>query len=247
MLPPRAGGAGRRNEESPVRNKIVLATAAGALAVGGLAFALPAVADDETSAPASPSPSAPAESDSGSESGSDASAAVEDRVRDALSGLVDDGSLTQEQADRVAATLSDAGTWSDVWSDVWADGHDGGWPWGWAWGGSSVVTDTLGMTADELRTALEADGATLASVAEAQGVAVEDLVAAIAAEVREHAATAVEEGLITQEQADEWLADLEARITEVVQTADGDGPWGGGWGGHGWGGHGWHWGGPDGD
>ena len=244
MLPPRAGGAGRRNEESPVRNKIVLATAAGALAVGGLAFALPAVADDETAAPASPTPSEPA--DPGTEDTSGGSTAVEDRVRDALSGLVDDGSLTQEQADEVAATLSDAGTWADVWADVWADG-DGPGGWGWAWGGSSVVTDTLGMSADELRTALQAEGATLASVAEAQGVAVEDLVAAIAAEVREHAATAVEEGVLTQEQADEWLADLEARVTEAVQTADGDGPWGGGWGGHGWGGHGWHWGGPDGD
>jgi polyhydroxyalkanoate synthesis regulator phasin len=225
-----------------VRKKIVLATAAGALAVGGLAFALPAVADDETSAPASPSP-AP---ESAPESGSAGSTAVEDRVRDALSGLVDDGSLTQEQADEVAATLSDAGTWADVWADVRADG---GWGWGWAWGGSSVVTDTLGMTEDELRTALDADGATLATVAEAQGVAVEDLVAAIAAEVREHAATAVEDGVITQEQADEWLTDLEARVTEVVQTADGDGPWGGSWGGWGggWGGHGWHWGGHDGD
>jgi polyhydroxyalkanoate synthesis regulator phasin len=230
MLPLEGRAAGRRNEESPVRKKIVLATAAGALAVGGLAFALPAVADDETSAPASPAP----------ESGS---SAVEDRVRDALSGLVDDGSLTQEQADEVAATLSDAGTWADVWDDVRADG---GWGGGWAWGGSTVVTDTLGMTEDELRTALEADGATLASVAEAQGVAVEDLVAAIAAEVREHAATAVEDGVLTQEQADEWLTDLEARITEVVQNADGDGPRGGSWG-RGWGGHGWHWGGPDGD
>ncbi len=195
-----------------MRTKLVMATAAGALAVGGLAFAVPAVADDD--AP-------PAE----------AAASAEDRLRDALSGLVEDGSITQEQADEVATTLSGSG-----------------WHGGWGWGGSSVVTETLGLSEEELRTALEADGATLASVAEDQGVAVEDLVAALAEAVRERVATAVEEGRLTQEQADEWLADLETRITEAVQSTGPDGPdgWRGGWRG-GWHGGGWFGGSDDGD
>jgi len=167
-----------------------MATAAGALAVGGLAFALPAVADDDPT-PGSASP-------------------AEDRIRDGLSGLVEDGTITQEQADRVATTLGD-GDW-----------HGG---WGWGWGGSSVLTDTLGLSGEELRTALEADGASLASVAEAQGVAVEDLVAALSQEAREGIASAVEDGWLSQEQADEWLADLDGRITEWVQSNDADGPW----------------------
>ncbi|GAB3197303.1 hypothetical protein GCM10027261_22030 [Geodermatophilus arenarius] len=189
-----------------MRKKILLATAAGALAVGGLAFAVPAVADDDTTT-------------------TDSVTSAEERIRDALSGLVDDGSITQEQADEVAATLGDAGVWHGG-----RGGWHGGWGGGWG-GGFPVVAETLGLSEEELRTALEADGATLASVAEDRGVAVEDLVAALVAAAEERIATAVEEGHLTQEEADERLADLEAGVTEFVQSADGDGPWWGGRGG----------------
>jgi hypothetical protein len=40
----------------------------------------------------------------------------------------------------------------------------------------------------------------------------------------------VEDGRLTQEQADEWLADLEEQVTERVNSTDwagGRGPWGG--------------------
>jgi hypothetical protein len=85
-------------------------------------------------------------------------------------------------------------------------------------------------------------------VAEAQGVPVSDLVAALVAEARERITTGVEDGYIPQERADEVLADLEARITEMVESAEfgagpGDGPWRGHWGGP-WGGP---WGDRDGD
>ncbi|SFN90869.1 hypothetical protein SAMN05660359_00574 [Geodermatophilus obscurus] len=187
-----------------MRRKIVLATAAGVLTLGGLAVAVPALADDET-----PTPSA---------------ASAEERIRDALSGLVDDGSLTQEQADEVATTLDDAGV-------AWGGHHGWGGDRGGAWGGLSVAAETLGLTEDELLTALEADGATLASVAEDQGVAVSDLVAALVGEARERITAGVEEGHIPQERADEVLADLEARVTEAVESADVDGaPWNGRWG-----------------
>ncbi len=200
-----------------MRRKIVLATAAGVLTLGGLAVAVPAIADEEAPAPST----APAEDEE------TAATAVEDRIRDALSGLVDDGSLTQEQADEVATTLRDAAV------EAWGDGPHGG------WGGSGkldVAAETLGLSEEELRTALEADGATLASVAEAQGVAVSDLVGALVTEARERITTGVEEGHIPQERADEILADLETRITELVESAEfgaggGDGPWRGPWGG----------------
>ncbi len=186
-----------------MRKKLVLATTAGALTLTGLAFAVPAMADEDT-------PSTSTETTETS---------AEDRVRDALEGLVTDGSISQEQADEVATTLGDAGF----------GGH------GWHRGGGydlSVAAETLGMSEDDLRTALEADGASLASVAEDQGVAVEDVVAALTAEVQEHIADAVADGDLTQEQADERTADLETWITERVNSTGGDDGGPRGWWGH---------------
>jgi lambda repressor-like predicted transcriptional regulator len=181
-----------------VRKKLVVAAAAGALTLTGLAVAVPAVADTE---------------DTGGTSSS-----VVDRIKDALSGLVDDGSITQEQADEVATTLDGAGF-----------GHHGGHG---GWFGLETAAETLGMTEDELRTALEAEGATLASIAEEQGVAVDTLVDALVTEKQERIAEAVEEGM-PQDVADERLADLEERVTEWVNATHEDG-----WrGGHGWWGH----------
>ena len=176
-----------------MRTKLALATTAGALALTGLAFAVPAMADEDTTSTSTET-------------------TVGDRIRDALSGLVDDGSISQEQADEVATTLGDAGF----------GGH--GWH-GWHGGGGfdlSVAAETLGLGEDDLRTALEADGASLASVAEDQGVAVEDVVAALTAEVKEHIADAVADGDLTQEQADERTADLETCSTERVNATDAD-------------------------
>jgi polyhydroxyalkanoate synthesis regulator phasin len=184
-----------------VRKKLVVAAAAGALTLTGLAVAVPAVADTEDT--------------------DGTSTSVVDRIKDALSGLVEDGSITQEQADEVATTLGEA--------DLGWHGHHGGWH------GLETAAEALGMTEDELRTALEVDGATLATVAEDRGVDVQTVVDALAADVRERVAEAVEEGRLTQEQADQRLADLEQQVTDWV-NADGDRPWGGGHRG-GWGHH----------
>ena len=77
-----------------MRKKLIIATAAGVLTLGGVAVAVPVLAD------------------------TDGETSVVDRIKSALSGLVDDGSLTQEQADEVATTLSDAG--------LGRGGHHGG-------------------------------------------------------------------------------------------------------------------------
>jgi polyhydroxyalkanoate synthesis regulator phasin len=169
-----------------VRKKLVLATAAGVLTLSGLAVAVPALADTDTTV------------------GSAASSAV-DRIRDALAGLVTDGSLTQEQADEVATTLGEAGLGG-------RGGHHGDRL------DLSVAATALGVSEDELRTALQADGATLASVAADEGVAVDDLVAALREAAEERIAEAVTDGRLTQEQADERLADLEERITERIEA-----------------------------
>ncbi len=185
-----------------MRKKLVVAAAAGALTLTGLAVAVPAVAQTE-------------DTDSTSTS-------VVDRIKDALSGLVDDGSISQEQADEVATTLGDSG-----FGGHW--GHGG-------WHGLEAAAEALGMTEDELRTALQAEGATLAKVAEEKGVAVDTLVDALVTAQREGIAKAVESGM-PQDVADKRLADVEQRVTEWVNSTHEDRPWGhGGW-----------WGGPDND
>jgi hypothetical protein len=175
-----------------VRTKIAVATLTGALTLTGLAVAAPALAatDDPQ----------------------DGQSSLVDRIGDALSGLVEDGSLTQEQADEVATTLGEA--------DLGGPGGPGG-PHG-RGPDLAVAAEALGMDEDDLRTALEADGATLAQVAEDQGVAVDTLVQALVAAEQERIAQAVTDGRLTQEEADERLADLEERVTDRVDDERGD-------------------------
>ena len=176
-----------------MRKKLIIATTAGVLALGGgLAFAVPALAGDETST------------------------TREDRIRDALAGLVEDGSITDAQADEVATTLAGSG--------LGGHGHGGGRL------DLSAAATALGMTEDELREALQADDTSLADVAGQQGVEVDALVDALVAAQQERIDQAVEDGDLTQEQADERLADLVERVTEAVNSDD--------WGHHGPGGRG---------
>ena len=166
-----------------MRKKLIIATAAGVLTLGGVAVAVPVLAD------------------------TDGETSVVDRIKSALSGLVDDGSLTQEQADEVATTLSDAG--------LGHGGHHGG-----DRIGLETAADALGLTEEELRTALEPDGTSLADVAQAQGVDVDTLVDALVQAQQDRIAQAVEDGRLTQAEADQRLADLEARVTERVNSDD---------------------------
>jgi hypothetical protein len=166
-----------------VRKKLIIATAAGVLTLGGVAVAVPVLAD------------------------TDGETSVVDRIKSALSGLVDDGSLTQEQADEVATTLSDAG--------LGHGGHHGG-----DRIGLETAAEALGLTEAELRTALEPDGTSLTDVAHDQGVDVGTLVDALVQAQQDRIARAVEDGRLTQAEADERLADLEARVTERVNSDD---------------------------
>jgi len=146
----------------------------------------------------------------------DAATEIADRVsaiREALTGLVDDNTITEEQADRVAETLAD-----ELPSHGRGGGHGGhGGPGGMGRGlGLDSAAEALGLTEDELREALS-DGDTLAEVAEQEGVAVDAVVEALVADARERLAQAVEDGDLTQAEADEMVTDLEARVRERVE------------------------------
>jgi len=98
-----------------------------------------------------------------------------------------------------------------------------------------ILAEELGMTLDELRAAL-AEGKTVAEIAAQQGVALEDLVAALVAERADDLSQAVADGRLTQEQADEMLEEMTEHLTSQLENI-GLGGYGGGCGmrGGGWG------------
>ncbi len=141
-------------------------------------------------------------------------------VRDALAGLVGDGSITQAQAEEVATTLG--GSEALRGGPGGPGGHGGGR----GLGGPPALdaaAEALGLTTDELRTALAEEGTSLADVAEAEGVEVQALVDALAAAASAHLDEEVAEGDLTQERADEIQAQLPERIAEAVERERGPG------------------------
>lgn len=124
-----------------------------------------------------------------------------DWVSEALDGLVADGTITQQQADAVDEALDGARP-ERVHRPHLRGGHFGG------LFGLESAADAIGIEEDALRDALE-DGQTIAEVAEANGVAVQDVIDAMVAAAQERVDEAMADG-------DERLADLEERITELV-------------------------------
>ena len=126
-----------------------------------------------------------------------------DWVREALDDLVADGTITQQQADAVDDALDAARP-----ERMHHHGPPGrGGPFGGFWG-LEAAADTIGIDETDLRDALR-DGQTIAEVAEANGVEVQAVIDAMVAAAQAR----VDEAM---ENADERLADLEAKITDIV-------------------------------
>ena len=182
-----------------MRKKLVSALAVGTLGVSGFLLAGPAL-----SAVGAPNAAA-------------AATAPVDRIKEALSGLVTDKTLTQAQADKVASTLKAAG--------VGRGGPGGGFGgpgggFGGPGGGGhdlSTAATALGMSEADLRTALES-GKTLADVAKDKSVSVDTLIAALVKAEKARIAQDVTDKRITQAQADQRLADLTKRVTDRVNS-----------------------------
>ncbi|HEY6531220.1 MAG TPA: hypothetical protein VIY72_02875 [Acidimicrobiales bacterium] len=135
------------------------------------------------------------------------------RLAEALAPLVQDGTLTQEQADKVVETLKAAGPFG---------GHGRGM----IGKGLEAAATALGMSEDDLRTALR-DGQTLAQVAESKGIDPQTVIDALVAEAKTHLDEKVAAGDLTQEEADARLAEATERITDRVNNGGpvrGDGP-----------------------
>jgi len=185
-----------------------LGLAAGLTAGGaaGLIVAAPSIsgAQSTTTAPDGSTSTDPGRPDPGA------------RVTDVLSSLVSDGTLTQDQADKVAQALKDA----------LPEGRGPGMGRGM---GLDAAATALGMSTDDLHTALEG-GQTLAQVAASKGIDVQTVIDALVADATTHIDDEVAAGHLTQEQADTRLSDLTDRITDMVNNGpparDGRGPGG---------------------
>ncbi|MFN8104731.1 MAG: hypothetical protein U0U69_09735 [Acidimicrobiia bacterium] len=143
-------------------------------------------------------------------------------VTDALSKLVADGTITQDQADAVAQALVAARPRGD-------DGPHGG-PRGGHGPGLAAAATAIGIDESTLRSELQA-GKSIAQVASDHGVDAQTVIDAIVADAQAHLAQEVADGRITQDQADQKAADLAARVTAMVNGQMPAGPAGGGHGG----------------
>jgi len=166
--------------------------AAGLLATGGataaaLGLGIPAGADDTPDRP--PGLEAPAPPD---ESG---------RLREALDGLVENGTITAAQADAVVGALQDA------FPRVTRFAHH----LDLAREALTAAAGVIGIDEAELRTALE-DGQSLAEVAEANGVSREELLAGLTDAATERIDAAVAGGDLP----DEMAAAMKERMAEVL-------------------------------
>ena len=199
-------------KKHPKQKKMVAAgLTAGLIAGLGAGFALEASGSAGASAntPAVVSAESTGTSDSTDPGAADHTA----RLQEVLQPLVDDNTLTQDQLDKVIAALDAAGPMGG--------GHGKGGP----GRGLDTVATTLGMTVDEVRTAISS-GQTLAQLAEANGKTGQDLIDALVAELKAHLDEEVTAGEHTQAEADAKLAEATTRITEMVnntQTMPADG------------------------
>ncbi|MEP7200988.1 MAG: hypothetical protein ABI894_00150 [Ilumatobacteraceae bacterium] len=179
----------------------------------GASSAISAVAavDDSTT---STTAADPAVTDTGA--ATDAAGATT-RLQTVLQPLIDDGTITQAQADKIIAALVAAGPMGGHRGPGRLGDHRRPGP------GLDVVATTLGITADDVRTALQG-GQTIAELAVSNGKTAQDVIDAIVAESTTRINEAVAAGKLTQAEADQRLADLTTRVTEFVNNTPAGGP-----------------------
>lgn len=125
-------------------------------------------------------------------------------AKSVLDGLVAKGTITQAQADEILAALNAA-----------RPAHGPGKGPGRGFAKLDAAAKVLGMTVEDLRSALES-GKSLAAVAGEKGIDVAKVVDALVAEFKAHLDQEVASGVHTQAEADQKLADARTRLEALV-------------------------------
>lgn len=129
-------------------------------------------------------------------------APAQGRLEAALADLVEQGVITQDQADAVADHLRDS------FSGVRPHRHP-------VRHGLATAAEVIGIETTDLVAQLQ-DGATIAQVAEANGVSAETVIDAVVAEATERLDAAVEAGRISEDEAADLATRIEERVTGFV-------------------------------
>jgi polyhydroxyalkanoate synthesis regulator phasin len=124
-------------------------------------------------------------------------------ITDSLKGLVDKGTITQEQSDAVANTLKDA-------QPKGGHGRGGG------FGGFDMTktAEVLGLSESDLRTELQTKS--LATIAGEKNVDVQKVIDALVTAANTRIDQAVTDGKLTQDEASKRKSDIVDRITKSV-------------------------------
>lgn len=158
----------------------------------------------------SPTPTPSATEDTGDDGTPTPSTSDED-----TDGAEDDANDTEDDAD----PNGDDAEGSEGDDD---DGGRGGCGGGGKYLIKEAAAEVLGISEDDLIAGLQ-DGQSLAQIAEAQGMSVEDFRAALLENVTADLQAKLDAGDITQEQFDDKVAELNANIDEIINAEGGVG------------------------
>lgn len=144
--------------------------------------------------------------------------ALTDARTDEIDQAVTDGKLTQEQADQLKTRLDELPNGGFGFRAGPGKGFGfGGAHHGFGMGvAHEKLADFLGISVAQLGAGLQADGATLATVAEANGKSRDDLKAFITGETKAKLDEAVASGNLTQERADAFLTKLGEHLDRMI-------------------------------
>ncbi len=144
-------------------------------------------------------------------------AAVDQAQNQVVDEAVTEGWLTEEQAELLRWRMDQGPGFGMRGMGRGFDGFGRGMP----GGGTNLVSlaaNELGMSLTDLLTELQ-DGKSIADVAAEKGVDTQKIISAYVAELKEDLDEAVAEGRMTQKQADYFLEQAEARVTDQLDES----------------------------